>query len=191
MAELGTDFSPLSHLGSPPRCTSVLIHGHGLSVAVLLGRMVWLDQEARSWGLPLLEPELSLLSLCTRACRAPSPKEHCAVSVPTCRGPTRKLPFNALSPALPPAFHSWFLGRCLLGLCCADPVLFLLHLLGPPMSPLRCPEAARLGPSGRRRRLSPPQLRPQPSLAPLLTPVVTLRLLCCPRLHCWLWKSFG
>ena len=44
--------TPLSHLGSPLRCTSVLIHGHSLSVAVLPGRMVWLDQEARSWGFP-------------------------------------------------------------------------------------------------------------------------------------------
>ena len=52
-------------------------------------------------GLPLLEPELSLLSPCTRACQALSPTEHCAVSVPACRGSTRKLPFNTLSPALP------------------------------------------------------------------------------------------
>ena len=88
----------------------------------------------------------------------------------------------------PPVLHSWFLRRCLLGLCCSDPVLFLLRLLGPPVPPLRCPEVARHGPSGR-RWVSPPQLCPQPSLSPLLTPLVTLRLLCCPRRHRWLWKS--
>ena len=82
--------------------TSALVRGHRLRVAVLLGRMLWLHWEARSWELPCLssEPPESVHT----GVRGPHPlgpallRYAVCVSALVCRGPIRKLQFIAPTP---------------------------------------------------------------------------------------------
>lgn len=115
--------------GAHPDGTSALLRGHRLSLAVLLGWMLWLHWEARSWEFPCLSPEPpesvpmgvwyprplgpALLRYAVCVCvsaRGQRPHQETSVHRPH-------------SLALPPLVHSWFLRRPLPCPCCCDLVL--------------------------------------------------------------------